>query len=316
MQWLESFSVDHPLTVHPWDGTIRAAEFWKCHCPIECDLHRASHPRCDKCGDDSRIRLACILDTETTGLDPRAHSIIEIGLRTIAYSPAGEVLGLVDSYDGLQDPGAPLPAEIAALTGLTDMDLAGEAIDWERVAGMLKAASVTAAHHSRFDRPFVDAALRAWATQYGLTVPRAAWACSLDLIDWRGHGLPSSSLEALCALHGFYTTSHRAGSDAAALARLLGMRNAETRVTYLFEMLETARVPTVRVKATGSPFSAKDALYRRDYRWDASRKVWWTEIAASDVDEELAALGAIYSGGRSARVTKVDMWSRYAGDGR
>ena len=30
------------------------------------------------------------------------------------------------------------------------------------------------------------------------------------MIDWRGHGLPSSSLGALCLAHGFYCEAHRA----------------------------------------------------------------------------------------------------------
>ena len=289
-QWLESFTPGESLRVCPWDGDIA---------PL------ATVP--------DGARTACILDTETTGLDPRTCTIIEIGLRTIAYSPAGDVLGLVDSYDGLQDPGAPLPPEIVVLTGLTDMDLAGEAIDWERVVGMLKAASVCAAHKAAFDRPFVDAALRQWSAQYGLAVPRVAWVCSLDLIDWKAHGLPSSSLEVLCALHGFYTTSHRAGSDAAALARLLGMRNAESGATYLHEMLTAARVPTVIVAAVGSPFEAKDALRERGYRWDAAVKVWSRAIPASAEGEERAWLAAnAYRGPMRATFTKVDLMTRYS----
>jgi len=43
----------------------------------------------------------------------------------------------------------------------------------------------------------------------------------------------------------------------------------ETGATALKVLLESAREPSLRVWATGSPFESKDVLKTRGYRWEA-----------------------------------------------
>lgn len=276
------------VAIRPFDGAIQSRE----------TITPATRP----------YKIACAIDVETTGLDHARDTVIEIGMRSFAYDPAtGEVLGIVDSYDALQDPGAPLPERIVELTGITDADVAGQSVDRQRVREMLRGACVVVAHNAAFDRGFVD------ALAHDFEPVRVPWACSLELIDWPAHGLPSSKLEALCMLHGFYGTSHRAGADAASLVRLLSLRNGESGATYLSEMLAAARVPTVIVAAVGSPFEAKDALRERSYRWDAAVKVWSRAIPAADIDEESEWLAHnAYRGAMRATFTKVNMMTRYS----
>lgn len=59
------------------------------------------------------------LDLETTGVDPHRDAIIEVG----AVKFRGEQV--LEEFSGLVNPGRPLPAEIVALTGITDEELAG-----------------------------------------------------------------------------------------------------------------------------------------------------------------------------------------------
>ena len=291
-RWLGSSLTDE-IVIRPFDGRIPAAP--------TVDLR--THPD---------YRLAVVLDTETTGLDHTRDRVIEFGGRSIVYSRStGEVVGLLDTYDALQDPGAPLSEKISKLTGLTDADLAGQSIDAGRVRSMIERAHVVIAHNAGFDRPFVD---RMLAAASPAPPPRVAWACSIELIDWAARGLPSTKLEALCAMHGFYSQSHRAGSDAAALVRLLAHRNAETGRTYLAELLEAARTPSVRVAAIRSPFERKDALKERGYSWVAMRKVWERTVPSAERDAELAWLRAeIYGAGSCPAVaTPIEPADRYA----
>lgn len=88
--------------------------------------------------------VACILDTETTGLD---GSIIEVAVIDAA---TGEVL-----LDTLVDPdGAPIHPDAHAVHGLTAADLAG-APSWPQVHARLAAITATRkvlAYNAAFDR--------------------------------------------------------------------------------------------------------------------------------------------------------------------
>ncbi|MDP3826203.1 MAG: exonuclease domain-containing protein, partial [Polaromonas sp.] len=54
-----------------------------------------------------------ILDTETTGLDASRDRIMELALLRVDVDNAtGLPTGTVDVYDGLEDPGMPIPPEI------------------------------------------------------------------------------------------------------------------------------------------------------------------------------------------------------------
>jgi len=269
-------------------------------------------------------RLGLVLDTETTGLDPKRHKVIEIGMRLFEYSVSNEddqvggmdlgdvVCNVVDEYDAVQDPGEPLSQTIREITGLTDADLAGQRIDVARVHEIMSRAGIVIAHNAGFDRPFVDRLFRA----AGMTPPPVVWACSDIQIDWRGHGLPTSKLDVLCPFHGFYGVAHRAGPDAASLLQLLSMRNYETRETYLHELLTVSREPWERIAATNAPYEAKDVLKRRRYNWSPSAKVWSRMLTCADHARETEWLSQnVYHGPSRATVTLVDQENRFAEQG-
>ncbi len=85
----------------------------------------------------SRQFIATIVDLETMGLNPKQHAIIEMGMLSFSFSTEG-IEVVVDEYNELNNPGIPIPAEITKVTGITDADVQGKAIDWERVALILK----------------------------------------------------------------------------------------------------------------------------------------------------------------------------------
>lgn len=238
-----------------------------------------------------RVRVAAVLDVETTGLSPANSQIIEIGIRSLRFDKdTGEIVAFDAAYNGLQDPGEPLSAEIQALTGLSDDILRGQSIDWPKVTSVLENASVVIAHNAAFDRGFVD-----------LRVPVSrskVWACSFRQVDWRAKGFTSQKLEYLAILHGFFMDAHRALADADALAYLLSLREEASGKHYMLELIENARRTQLHVVASGSPFESKDALRRRGYAWDAAAKAWHKYLYEDDWETERAWLesAAVYNG--------------------
>lgn len=74
------------------------------------------------------LRRVCVLDVETTGLDPARHHVIELCTAVVLVDARGKIVGLPALKWGREDPGYPLPPKITKLTGLTDADLAGRRI--------------------------------------------------------------------------------------------------------------------------------------------------------------------------------------------
>src|SRR5258706_7881471 len=70
-------------------------------------------------GKRHQIPLCKILDTESTGMNPGADEVIELGMLKLEYGQDGQY-SVLDSFDRLQQPKKPIPAHITAITGITD----------------------------------------------------------------------------------------------------------------------------------------------------------------------------------------------------
>src|SRR3954467_15853594 len=79
-------------------------------------------------------KIGILLDTETTGLDHRKDEVIELGMVKFGYTPDGRIIDVRDMFSPFNEPSEPIPAEITALTGITDEMVAGHRID--EVAGI------------------------------------------------------------------------------------------------------------------------------------------------------------------------------------
>ena len=82
----------------------------------------------------------------------------------------GRLLRVLETYQELNDPGMPIPAQATAIHGITNAMVKGRRIDAARVTRLLLEADLVVAHNSGFDKGFVRQ-----------VVPGAdalAWACS------------------------------------------------------------------------------------------------------------------------------------------
>lgn len=231
-------------------------------------------------------RTGILLDTETTGLDHRKDEIIELGMVKFEYLADGRIVGVWDTFAAFNEPSAPIPPEVTAITGITDTMVAGQRIDDAAVAAFVDDAVITIAHNSGFDRKFAE--------RYWPIFELKAWACSATEVDWRSHGFAGAQLGYLLNGAGYFHQAHRAVDDCHALLEVLDFALPTTSAPALALLLDTARKKTVRIWAEQSPFELKDSLKRRGYRWsdgtDGRPKSWYVDVGESAVDDELAFL--------------------------
>lgn len=228
-------------------------------------------------------RQAIILDTETTGLNHRSDEIIEIGVIAFTFDDAGEIGDVTGVYGGLQQPTAPIPAEITRLTGITDEMVAGQTIEIARLKSLVDTADLVIAHNAGFDRPFCEA--------FSPIFCNKAWACSVSEVDWSARGFEGSKLGYLIGQSGYFHDGHRAVDDCFALLEVLGQTRPRSTGTPFAELHQASQRSRVRIYAENSPFDMKDQLKARGYRWsdgsDGRPKSWWVELPEEQHDEEL-----------------------------
>ena len=254
------------------------------------------------------VATLLVLDTETTGLNAARDKVVELALLRVTVDLlTGQPVGAVQVYDGLEDPGMPMPDEIIAITGITDDMLRGQRLDEAEVQRMLEGVDLVLAHNAGFDRPFVEFRLPQFAS--------LNWACSFADIDWKQEGRGSAKLTSLAYDLGFFYDAHRAEMDCHALLAVLMASLKTTQASGLSRLIESVLTPTFRLQATNAPFDAKDLLKARGYRWDGAQKVWHTRLGdASALTLECEWLKSAVYAGRSSRVQveELDAKTKYS----
>ena len=243
-----------------------------------------------------------VLDTETTGLSHATDKIIELAMLLVQVDAAsGLPFGLVNVFEGFEDPGVPITALIGQITGITDEMVQGQRLNDAQVHALLERADLVVAHNASFDRPFVEARFPGFASK--------PWACSFQDIDWKARGASSAKLSALAQDQGWFYDAHRALVDCHALLQVLSGRLANSPTTGpsaptgLGQLMAAATQPSFKLRATGAPFEAKDLLKSRGYRWDAEARVWCATLASEHLlGTEIEWLRAEVYSGRRAQV--------------
>lgn len=215
-----------------------------------------------------QLRHALVVDVETTGTDKPSDVIIELGIVRFTYDAlTGQPVQVLAAESMLEDPGRPIPAEIVALTGITDDMVRGKRIDEGRVLTLLDGVGIVFAHNAGFDRPFVERRLPAFKDVH--------WGCTQRDIDWRALGVGSHGLKVLVYKHlGAFFDGHRAVDDCRATLALLATRTADGTLPMakLLNVPNTARARMrgrQRVRHQGCVAGARLSLERQ--RWAAGQ---------------------------------------------
>lgn len=156
-----------------------------------------------------------VVDVETTGMRARhGDRVTEIA---IAVLGAG---GVELAYEALINPGRPIPAEITALTRISD-EMVRERPTFDALADEVLdalAGRIFVAHNVRFDWGFVSAELER-SRSVRLSGPRL---CTVELSKRLLPGLKSRNLDSVTTYFGIDVGDrHRAAGDAVATARVL-----------------------------------------------------------------------------------------------
>lgn len=248
------------------------------------------------------VRRVAIVDVETTGTDPVLDEIIDVAVVTVEVDAAGEIVGIQSAGQALRDPGVPIPVAITRLTGISDEDVRGKAIDLDRLQARLAASDVRIAHNCRFDIAFLENLMPGLA---GLP-----WACSASEVNWLDAGLDARALGHLLMQIGRFNSGHRAMADVVSLLHLLAHRRADGS-TIMAELLTTAERPTVKLEAVGAPFGKRGVLKSRGYRWDPGIRTWWCELAEADLADEERWLREHVTDGFAPRTTPITWCERH-----
>ena len=244
---------------------------------------KADWPRTEEDEERARgLRRICVLDTETTGLDPARHQVIEICAAQVQVDAAGQIAGIYSIGSALQDPGHPLPDAIAELTGLDDAVLKGRHADREKLTEFVGSCEGVIAFNAAFDRPFVENLLP--------DLPQMPWGCAMKDVAWRHLGFEPGPQNYLLMQSGYYPPlAHRAREDVLSLVQLLSHQCADGE-SVMAKQLAAMASPAWRFEATRAPYQAKDALKERGYRYrkQGQGALWHKQVRAGEYDAELA----------------------------
>jgi DNA polymerase III subunit epsilon len=208
-----------------------------------------------------------ILDTETTGLDPRQGQCIEVGAILFAVE-ARAVLSQVSFLLPCEhNPAEAINGIPAAVTHLPQPWQAGLAC----FEAMVAAADAVLAHNAAFDRQ--------WFSGPQLPPIHKPWICSMDDIRWPpGRQLRSNpSVRDLALAYGVPVwAAHRALTDCIYLAQVL------ERCDNLESLLLVALEPRSLFRAKLS-YSERHRAKEAGFRWnDPVRGAWTRRLSARE----------------------------------
>jgi DNA polymerase III epsilon subunit-like protein len=158
-------------------------------------------------------RPYCVLDIETTGLDPRADRVWEIAaVRVEGGSEVGR-------YHAILDPGIPIPPEIQQICGVTQDEIDRDGVPpvdaLHQLEGFLRGA-VVVTHNVEFDAPFIEVERQRALIRDPLITE---CSCSLTAARWYLPDLRTHALEPLAKSLGIpLDNAHRADRDVEATA--------------------------------------------------------------------------------------------------
>ncbi len=178
----------------------------------------------------SNIKIAGILDTETTGLNHYIEEVIELSFILFSFDYTnGRLIEVLDYYTGLREPRVPIKKNASYVHGLYKNDVKGKELDYNKISSLIDRADLIISHNAQFDYYFAIKLFPKFQTK--------PWYCSMNGINWRNEGFSSKGLQNLLAAHGIKVKrSHRAADDAWATLELIS-KESKYGYTYLSKII-------------------------------------------------------------------------------
>jgi DNA polymerase III subunit epsilon len=151
-------------------------------------------PRLVTAPGDPGSGVACVLDIHASGSNPETSEALELSISLFAFKRnTGKVLGIIDQYNGYQEPKEPISGEVLRQYGLSTEQLQGETFDSRRSEYLLLRAEMIIAHDTTFKRAIM--------LKHSQLAAQRPWRCSATRVAWSGHGVNPNDLSSLFAHH-------------------------------------------------------------------------------------------------------------------
>ena len=256
------------------------------------------------------IKKGIVLDVEATGLSIGHDDVIQLALLPFEYEvSSGKILNIQkeNAFDGLREPRIPISKEASLVTGITNDMVINKKIDSKEVEKIINSSDLIIAHNASYDRPMVE--------QHWNCFKNISWACTFKSIDWLEEGFSSAKLELLGMNYGWFYDGHDAFNDCEACLALLSETLPKKDKTVFSVLREYAASPSFLIKAIDAPYSKRNILRRRGYKWRPADllngKVWWTET--NDYEEEVKWLNEeIYNREINIPIKRITALNRYS----
>ena len=215
---------------------------------------------------EERAVIICVIDTETTGLDPTKDSVIEIAFARYVFTEDG--LSLIECGSTLincdDNPAQTVNHISPALTKLRCSSV-------NHVLDAILASDYVVAHNANFDKPFVERLFNSYSEE----IEKQSWICTLEDFEWDEK--ESRKLAYLCNDRNLVCTigKHRAMIDVLMLAELI----AHEGYDRFKNAVEYATLPRFEVVANVA-YAQKDKAKEKRFRWNVDKKRWEREVRA------------------------------------
>jgi DNA polymerase-3 subunit epsilon len=213
------------------------------------------------------IPKVLILDTETTGLDPKVNDIIEIG--AILYSlESNTTLAAVSMVLPGQGTNEAIDINKIPVGALGEVDAMPNlrASFGNFLATMIEEADIFVAHRASFDKGFLTLQnLKLFSSK--------PWVCSkFDIVFDKGR--PGASLVELALDHGLGVfNNHRSLRDCDLISMIFGTYTSER----LRELFAKAVLPRSYYAAV-TTYAQREGPKNAGFAWNGPFKLWWKRL--------------------------------------
>lgn len=219
--------------------------------------------------------IISIIDTETTGLDPKESELIEVAI--VNYdTEINDIIGAMSFLIDCENKEA--VKETTPIHGITPELL--NAHGWAKQTAMdftgkyIKSSQAIFAHNADFDRQ--------WFEGYD-NIYLKPWVCSCDDFPWPNYS-SSKSLASIALAHGIgVCAAHRALDDTMTLARVFKRVGELSSDGNLVSHVEYSMRPKATYQANVS-FNDRDKAKQAGFRWDPEKKIWWRRMVIEDAE--------------------------------